>query len=407
MEGGCHFNWQWNIGKPLWNSFTKQGTRALIVSPFVRANFLSRVVSGFNRIDLVSTQNELDALSDEFYKTLAAKAKVFVVRPAETENGSAAMQLHAKLFICETETECKVLLGSANASDSAWKSRNCEAVVSFVPGMSIDQFYQSFIISPKTTGSEKNALRGWVERYERRPVTVDETALAEKALDKLQKMLIGLNFHASYDLEKMLLRITCPEMSSQLELVETVAHHRLRLCPLSRYERAGDLVSADNLLTGGVEFSGIRVLDLSDFLVVEIEHPSKVARQFIVMASTDYAGLRDARDAAILNEYLTAESFRLFMRAILFDGVNQSPPKGSGATRQKKGEETGWTLLGEITLEEVLQSCTEDPSRIGEINQLLQVFRETKAADGEFILFQEFWNVFQTAHAETERDLHG
>ena len=104
MEGGCNFNWQWHDGMPLWDSFPKRGTRALIVSPFVRANFLSQILIGFDRITLLSTQNELDALSDEFYQKLAPKSEIFVVRSAEAEDGSQAMQLHAKLFICETLT---------------------------------------------------------------------------------------------------------------------------------------------------------------------------------------------------------------------------------------------------------------------------------------------------------------
>ena len=53
-----------------------------------------------------------------------------------------------------------------------------------------------------------------------------------------------------------------------------------------------------------------------------------------------------------------------------------------------------------------MQSCTEDPTRIGEINQLLQVFKRTKAADNEFDQFLEFWNVFQSAHAEAQGPPH-
>ena len=53
-----------------------------------------------------------------------------------------------------------------------------------------------------------------------------------------------------------------------------------------------------------------------------------------------------------------------------------------------------------------MQSCTEDPTRIGEINQLLDVFRKTKAADGEFNQFLEFWSLFQSAHAAAQGSPH-
>lgn len=407
MEAGCRFNWQWHGGPALWNSFPERGTRALIVSPFVRANFLSRIVSGFPRITLVSTQNELDALGDEFYRKLAVGNDLFVVRSAEAEDGSAAMQLHAKLFICETLTARTVLLGSANASDSAWKSRNCEAVVAFSPGMSIDQFYQSFIYSPKPTAGEQAALRGWIERYERRPVINDEASRVEKQLDQLQKMLAALPFYASYDVPNQVLRVTCPDLAAKQELVALLAQYRLRLCPLSRFERESDLMDSTGLLTDGLAFTAFRVLDLTDFLVLEIAHPSAAPKRFIVLAKTNLGALREERDAAILNEFLTVESFRLFLRAILFDGVSRGNPSAPGAdSRHGKGDGTGWTLLGDTTLEDVMQSCTEDSSRIGEINQLLQVFKRTKAADDEFKQFLEFWNVFQSAHAEAQGPPH-
>src|SRR5207244_1071256 len=136
--------------------------------------------------------------------------------------------------------------------------------------------------------------------------------------------------------------------------------------------------------------------------------PSTDPKQFIVMAITNFAGLREERDAAILNEFLTGDSFRLFLRAILFDGIARSLPVApDNGSQQRKGDGTTWTLLGDTTLEEVLQSCTEDSSRIGEINRLLQVFGKTKAADEGFKRFHEFWDVFQVAHAEAKGPVNG
>jgi hypothetical protein len=126
------------------------------------------------------------------------------------------------------------------------------------------------------------------------------------------------------------------------------------------------------------------------------------------MAEADFAALREERDAAILNEFLTPESFRLFLRAILFDGVSRGIPTPTGTGYHGgNGEPNGWTLLGDTTLEDVMQSCTEDPTRIGEINQLLDVFRKTKAADDEFNRFLAFWTLFQSAHAAAQGTPYG
>jgi hypothetical protein len=345
----------------------------------------------------------LDALSDEFYRELADGNELFVVRSAEAEDGSATMQLHAKLFICENLTGRTMLLGSANASDSAWQSRNCEAMVVFSPGMAIDQFYQNFIYPPKRIAGGKNVLRGWIERYERRPILEDETAPVEKQMEKLHKMLAAVQFRASYDAQTQVLRVWCPSLAATPELVELMAQCRVRLCPLSQFERESDLVDSAGVFTDGVSFSAVRVLDLTEFLVLDISHPSSVPKRFVVMVIADFAGLLAERDAAVLNEFLTGDAFRLFLRAILFDGIARSLPIASGEnSMRRKGDGTGWTLLGDTMLEDVLQSCTEDSSRIGEINQLLEVFGKTKAADEEFMRFREFWDVFQAAHTDAK-----
>lgn len=408
MLDGCRFEWQWHGGRPLWASFPQRGTRALVVSPFLRATFLSRLVAAFERLTIVSTQEEFDALSDALHHELADGNELFVVRSAEAEDGSAAMQLHAKLFICETPTATTVLLGSANASDSAWKSRNCEAMVAFSPGLSIDQFYKSFIYPAKPDATEKDALRGWIERYVRQPVIQDDTVSIEKDLDQLQKLLSAQQFRATYDAPNQLLRITSPNLFTQSDLLALAARYPVRLCPLSRFERDSDLVPLQSLLADGAVFQPIQLLDLTEFLLVEIGNPSAPPRLFIVMAETDFAALREERDAAILNEFLTPESFRLFLRAILFDGVSRGIPAPTGTgPHGGNGEGNGWTLLGDTTLEDVMQSCTEDPTRIGEINQLLDVFRKTKAADDEFNQFIEFWSLFQSAHAAAQGSAYG
>jgi hypothetical protein len=407
MQKGCRFEWQWHGGPPLWASFPQRGTRALVVSPFLRATFLSRLVTAFERLTIVSTQEELDALSDPAHQALTEGNELFVVRSAEAEDGSAAMQLHAKLFICETPAATTVLLGSANASDSAWKSRNCEAVVTFSPGLSIDQFYKSFIFPAKPDPEQKDALRGWIERYVRQPVIQDDTVRIEKDLDQLQRLLSAQQFHAAYDATNQLLRVTCPNLAKQSDLLTLASQYPVRLCPLSRFERDSDLVPLKALLADGAVFKPFQILDLTDFLLLEIAHPSAQPRLFIVMARTDFAALHEERDAAILNEFLTPESFRLFLRAILFDGVSGgTPPPTSPGTNGRKGQGPSWTLLGDTTLEDVMQSCTEDPTRIGEINQLLDAFRKTKAADNEFEQFLEFWTLFQSAHAAAQGPPH-
>lgn len=407
MSDGCRFAWQWKEERTMWDSFPKSGKRALVVSPFVRQDFLKRVLTGFERLVLVSTQHELDALSDEFHGQLAAKSDLFVVHAGDNDDGTTAMDLHAKLYVCESASGRTTLLGSANASYSAWHSRNCEATVVFSPGLSIDQFCNDFIFVPKES---RGTCRGWIERYERLPPKAeDATDRIEETLEALRKDLTGIRLQANYDLSTMVLHVRCADATRAKTLAQRMTGIRLRLCPLSQFNQEGDLADAADLLDGGHNFAGIGIAGLTEFMVLDLTHAeSSLNTRFMVMAKTDFAHLREKRDAAVLNEFLTPDRFQELLRSILFDGIRKTKGKPSTKNKHTKTDpKSPWDLLGEITLEELLQSCTEDSSRIGEIDQLLQVFGNTKAADSEFLEFQQFWNAFQTAHAETRGSSHG
>lgn len=402
MSDRCQFAWQWKEERTLWDSFPKRGTRALVVSPFVRQDFLKRVLAGFERLVLVSTQHELDALSDEFHGQLAAKSELFVVHAGDNDDGTTAMDLHAKFYVCESPSGRTTLLGSANASYSAWHSRNCEATVVFSPGLSIDQFCNDFIFVPKES---KGACRGWIERYGRLPLKAeDETDRIEKILEKLRKDLTCIRLQANYDLSTMVLHVRCADPTRAKTLAEQMTGIRLRLCPLSQFNKEGDLADAADLLDGGHNFAGIGIAGLTEFMVLDLTHPeSSLNVTFVVMAKTDFAHLREKRDAAVLNEFLTPDRFQELLRSILFDGVRKTEGKPSTKNKHTKTEpKSPWALLGEITLEELLQSCTEDPSRIAEIEHLLGVYERAGADDAALTQFRDFWQRFCVAHRKAE-----
>ena len=402
MFDGCRFAWQWKDERTLWDSFPKRGTRALVVSPFVRQDFLKRVLAGFERLVLISTQHELDALSDDFHGQLAAKSDLFVVQAGDNEDGSSSMELHAKLYICESPSGRTTLLGSANASYSAWHSRNCEATVVFSPGLSIDQFCNDFIFAPKES---KGACRGWIERYERSPLKAeDETDQIEKTLEALRNDLTGIRLEANYDEQARVLHVQSADATRAKALVERITGIRLRLCPLSQFNQEGDLADAADLLIGGHNFAGIGIAGLTEFMVLDLTHAeSSLGTRFVVMAKTNFAHLREKRDAAVLNEFLTPDRFQELLRSILFDGVRKTEGKPSTKNKNTKTEpKSPWALLGEINLEELLQSCTEDPSRIAEIEHLLGVYERAGADDAALTQFRNFWQRFCAAHRKVD-----
>jgi hypothetical protein len=95
----------------------------------------------------------------------------------------------------------------------------------------------------------------------------------------------------------------------------------------------------------------------------------------------------------VLKLLLSKDKFRDFLQAILFDGIRR--PKWS--TLKSTGADFGnfaTSYLAGATLEDVLQSCTEDSSRINEIDALLKTFEGTGFVDP---VFQQFWDTFRIA----------
>jgi hypothetical protein len=232
----------------------------------------------------------------------------------------------------------------------------------------------------------------------------DETDRIKKELDSLRKQLTEVRLQANYDAPSRVLHVQCADPARTSALTEAMAGFRLRLCPLSQFNQEGDLTEAADLFDGGHDFNGIGVAGLTNFMVLDLTHSaSSAGTRFVIMAKTDFAHLREERDAAVLNEFLTPDRFQQLLRSILFDGINKAPASLPAKNKRKKtAAGSPWALLGEITLEELLQSCTEDPSRIAEIEHLFDVFERAGADDAALKRFREFWRRFCAAGRNAE-----
>ena len=82
---GLRFDWQWPSEQALINRLPRSAARALVISPFVRAAFLERLCVGVDDLTVVSTQSELDRLSDHTHKALD-QAQIFVVASNRTDD---------------------------------------------------------------------------------------------------------------------------------------------------------------------------------------------------------------------------------------------------------------------------------------------------------------------------------
>jgi len=386
-----NFWWQSPGGQHLLDAVPVRGKQALLLSPFVRKTFLERVMDRFEQLTLISTQRELDQIRDEEFHRRLSKHQVYVIREKSQDVDIPSMDLHAKVLAFEGAFGTRTFVGSANASDSAWCGRNCEAVVSFSPGIRVERFRKEFLFD------SKGILQGWIEQYQRRAVADTTEDISQRKIDELRRALGLATIHASYSPETSCLTLTASRVEALKEVLESDQKLGVKACPLPLLDSTVALQPVANMLSSGLKFTDIPVADLSKFIAFELTHAELPEPTFIVLnACIDYDELLAARDAALLKRLLTRDKFTEFLAAILFDASRRS------ASRNGHGNSTNGAaaslFFGAASLEDVLESCTEDPSRAEEIDRLLKTFADTGFVDPAF---KDFWQAFRSVLVKT------
>ena len=113
----------------------------------------------------------------------------------------------------------------------------------------------------------------------------------------------------------------------------------------------------------------------------------------------NFAAFLDARDQELLRSELSATQFAQFLSAVLFDDNHRARNAlESILKRKKKGTGTTTRMFG-ICIEDIMQSCTEDASRIHEVSSMMDTFHGLDSEGHPYIDgdFRAFWTEFQMA----------
>jgi hypothetical protein len=411
------FLWQWPGSGGLQKRLESGGVTALMVSPFVTGSFLKLLVKNFKRVFLVSRQEELDALS-EADRNLVPAGNLWVVKASDSDEALESvpsLALHAKILLCEyrypngSKGRTEAWIGSANATGSAWgvtlagQRMNCEAMVRFRPAIRAEQFLDQFAYRKQgDSDSEKEPiLNGWIERYQPRPLeeaTPDEEAdeLLEQLRVKIGALALRARFTGSPDCLLMTLESTDHGAWEAL-----LAQHQeivFELCPMGLSEER-PFRSLKDLIGQGLLFEGLTMAQASALVLFQLTHSATGRlKQFVVKAVTEMdADFWEQRRIAFLKANLDARAFRAFLRSIVFGGeliresVHDLEPANAGVRDPLNRPAP---LFDDFTIEDVLQSCTEDSSRIDEIDRLVKTFELTEHIDASF---RDFWVNFREA----------
>lgn len=385
---GLRFDWQFPGDRVLVNRLPRTISCALLISPFLRADFLKRLCDRTAELTLVSAQDELDQLSDETHERLAS-ARVFVVS-AEADEEVPSLELHAKLLAWESEGVSETLIGSANATGPGWgcgPNVNCEAMVSLRPGLGIDAVVKAFV------APAEDQLQPWIERYVRQTAAPDPEREAAKRIEHFVRLLRADQIRGEYDPAKKSLRLLAPSSAGEQAWPAGMC---AEIVPLLQRDQS---VRADyRLVYGpGAAFQGIELEDVAAFAYVVVwnDHHRGVELRFVVQFELNLGALEDdERDKAVnarLLEGVDARSLLLDVLAGLPGGTSRSAGGGQFGVWQP-----GDPLLRRATIEKILEACTADPSRIHEVEAVLAACGDASSMS----TFREFWAVFRESLEE-------
>ena len=389
-------------------------TRSMVISPFLSESVLKEAADGDGEHILFS---EAESLKEVSSGVLAQFSTAFIFNDAglnapvddlavdgseasANESGGDPSRLHAKVFIFEKGSEAQWWIGSANATNSAFSSRNVE----FMVGM---KGRKSKVGIDKLLGEQDDSfsLRAMLAEYhpDEDEGTDPDSQRAEKLLGEVREFLVGLSFNllvrpskeGGYDL---LLK------AGRTKVGNPGGEWSVRVWPITVGERRGQLLDGDEL-RAAIEFPGLNLLMLTSFIAFHAE--TRVGRKkhqirFVLNLPVD--GLPKGRDDHIISTILGDEmNFLRYIRFLLAEELGWLEPAELGAPR---GEGSAWWKGSNndtsIPLfEDLARTLSRSPEKIDEVTEI--VARLTSTEDGRAILpegFEALWTTVQKARKQ-------
>ena len=385
--------------------FNQQFSRVMVASPFLSDRLLRQVTAHGEGHVLVSRLDSIAALKPA---TRARFEKLYVLDDAGLEveetqavdglGGETAgtetspTGLHAKLFILENRGQVTWLVGSANATDAAFRRRNVEFMVSL-------QGRRNWVGIDKVLGSEEedNQLRALLKPYPTHAEAVETDQAqkkAEKLADDVRTWLICLGMQLEViqqDSERYDLQISLSRPD------ETAPHgrHSVSWWPVSlRPERgkAFDLSSPASSL----HFPHLSLLALTPFIAFEITAQVKDCKHKLrFVLNLPITGIPEDREDRLFADIISDRSDFLRYLWLILAGGEEGPP----AWMTWLGGEAGAATHGPIgdvelpLLETLVRALSRSPDKIERIGDLVDRLKRTP--EGQSVLPEGFDALWQ------------
>ncbi len=381
--------------------FTSLFSNALIISPFVSDNLLSRITQEgrYHNHILISRQESLDDLKPG---TLSAFKEVLVLDDTageDTEEDGTAVEeeekasdLHAKLFLMDNGWESTLWTGSANATNAAFKNN-----VEFLVGL---KGKRSRIGIDQIMSFEKEGLRNLLKEYS--PPQGDKKgdnlqAKLEKELEEARRILSRSNLNIVVSPLKL---DEGYEVSLQgFENTEKLNFENIKgkCWPISVEElNAKDL----SLLyqEGKLNFTTLSTEAITSFIAFGLtsNQDKSITTRFVL--NLPIQGTPENRGDKILLSIISNKSrFLRYLMFLLSEGESYSPAiQDLVAATSEEGSsflDRGGNMPELPLLEEMVRAFARQPEKIDRIAKLVEDIK--KNSEGNGILPEGFNNIWQ------------
>lgn len=373
------FLWSGPGRRPLATALPPRLERAVVVSPFVRAEFVSALLSRTNQLQLVSTPESLDALDDGTFATLEAlrEAQGSPVLYQVTEHGEPEGGyidgLHAKLLLTEDARQrSTTYVGSANATGPGWGlggTVNVEAMSEMRPGIGIDRFVRDFL------REDKRKVHPWVMEYDRsRKGDPDPSKEAERQMLAALREVARLDLSMRYDAGRERLTLTrLPKRSLATIRPGDTRGVQFDLAPLLLNDRQDAWRPIADLASGDCLFDDVPVGKLTAFVALRAtsKEPALTKTRLVLARLEVTEADLDRRDDAVRQDIMVTADPAAVLNALVrgLDHMGTGPlitGPGPGPKSLSMRQ-----LLGDTTLERLLQAVALEPGLVSEMRLLL------------------------------------
>lgn len=349
---------------------SREHKRALVVSPFVRAEVLA-AIGGSDEDILIARPEELDAIGAA---GLASFPRIYTVcdavesdseAPPPASTGPSPAGLHAKVFVLDHGWDSHVITGSANATVAAMR-RNVEFCVELVGKKSrvgIDEVLDS-------------GLSGLLQPYKpsTEPVTASaEQLAAERRLEELREVVIGADIvaHASAAEIPGTFDVELRARHAPLVLPEGVSAHARPVTlqapaarPITELVQAGCLV-----------FPGVSLLGITAFYAFTAEATvgdETCGLEFVLRVPLENCPA--GREQAVLHSVIGNRSNLMrYLMLLLADEVDGIGGSTEVILRGAHGSQPGSPAAGPSipVLEQLLRVYARSPAKLDAIDRLV------------------------------------